>query len=261
MSVENRLPISVAIITLNEERNLPRCLKSVRELAAEIVVVDSNSTDGTRGVAEQFGARFEVHPWQGQIAQCRVALSRCSQPWVLCLDADEELSPELKASIRKIFSSGEPVANGFAINRRTFYLGRWIDHVWYPEWRLRLARRNVATWEGREPHYVLNVPGGTGRLDGDLLHYSFRDLQDHLHKSIKWARMSAYGAEKEPSSFHWARMIISPWWAFFRLLVFKQAWRDGWRGWLIAGVTMAGTFSKYAFMQERRWAKENKDRA
>src|SRR5437879_309471 len=99
MSEENRLPLSVAIITLNEERNLPRCLESVRELAAEIVVVDSNSTDGTRAVAEKFGAKFEIHPWSGQINQCRVALKRCTQPWVLCLDADEALSPELKDSI------------------------------------------------------------------------------------------------------------------------------------------------------------------
>ena len=260
MSVENRLPLSVAIITLNEERNLPRCLESIRELATEIIVVDSNSTDGTRAVAERFGAKFEVHPWSGQINQCRVALSRCTQPWVLCLDADEALSPELAASIRQIFASGEPSVNGFAINRRTFYLGRWIDHVWYPEWRLRLARRNAAEWIGREPHYVLSVPGATARLAGDLLHYSFRDLQDHLHKSIKWARMSAYGAEKEARSFPWAGILFAPWIAFFKQLVIKQGWRDGWRGWLIAGVKMVNVFAKYAFVQERRWEKESKDR-
>jgi glycosyltransferase involved in cell wall biosynthesis len=259
MPVEPRLPLSVAIITLNEERNLPRCLESIRELATEIVVVDSNSTDGTRAIAERFGAKFEIHPWQGQIAQCRVALSRCTQPWVLCLDADEALSPELAKSIRGIFAAGEPSVNGFSVNRCTFYLGRWIRHVWYPEWRLRLARRTVAEWGGREPHYVLKVPGVTGRLDGDLLHYSFRDLQDHLHKSIKWARMSAYGAPTESRAFVFlcVGMIFSSWWAFFRQLVFKQGWRDGWRGWLIAGVTMVGTFAKYAFAQERRRAAEN----
>lgn len=260
MPVEPRLPLSVAIITLNEERNLPRCLESVREIAAEIIVVDSNSTDGTRAVAERFGAKFEVHPWSGQIAQCRVALSRCTQPWVLCLDADEALSPELAASLRQIFRDGEPPANGFALNRRTFYLGQWINHVWYPEWRLRLARRAVATWVGREPHYVLSVPGATARLDGDLLHYSFRDLQDHLHKSIKWARMSAYGTENTAQSFPWAGILFAPGIAFFKQLVIKQGWRDGWRGWLIAGVKMVNVFAKYAFLQERRWEKENQER-
>jgi glycosyltransferase involved in cell wall biosynthesis len=257
MSVDKRLPLSVAIITLNEERNLPRCLESIHELASEIVVIDSGSTDRTREVAERFGAVFEINPFQGLIPQVNVAVKRCTQPWVLCLDADEALSPELADSIRRLFAGGEPVGNGFAVNRHTFYLGCWIDHAWYPEWRLRLVRRNVADCIGREPHYVLRVPGTTARLDGDLLHYSFRDLLDHLHKNIKWARASAYAAEKEARSFPWAGIVISPGWAFFRMLVFKQAWRDGWRGWLIAGVTMVGTFAKYAFVQERRWVKEN----
>src|SRR5882672_4638743 len=100
MSEEKRLPLSVAIITLNEERNLPRCLESVRGLAAEIVVVDSGSTDNTATVARAGGAMFEVQPWPGHIAQKNVALRRCSQSWVLSLDADEALSPELEASIR-----------------------------------------------------------------------------------------------------------------------------------------------------------------
>jgi glycosyltransferase involved in cell wall biosynthesis len=261
MSVETRLPLSVAIITLNEERNLARCLESVRDLAAEIIVIDSGSTDGTRKVAEQFGTVFEVNAWKGQIAQCRVALSRCTQPWVLCLDADEALSPELKASLGQIFRGGEPKLNGFSVNRRTFYLGRWIQHVWYPEWRLRLARRSVAEWTGREPHYVLKVPGSTGRLEGDLLHYSFRDLQDHLQKSIKWARMSAYGTEQEARRFPWAGILFAPGITFFKQLIIKQGWREGWRGWLIAGVKMVNVFAKYAFIQERRWTIKNKDSA
>ncbi len=260
MPVENRLPLSVAIITLNEERNLPRCLESVRNLAAEIVVIDSGSTDGTRAVAQRFGAVFETNPFLGLIPQVNVAVNRCTQPWVLCLDADEALSPELADAIRHVFTDGEPEGNGFYVNRHTFYLGRWIDHVWYPEWRLRLVRRSVAECVGREPHYVLSVPGATARLDGDLFHYSFRDLQDHLHKTIKWARASAYASEKETRIFPLLGIAIAPWIAFFKQLVIKQGWRDGWRGWLIAGVKMVNVFAKYAFMQERRRVKENQDR-
>ena len=258
MSVEKKLPLSVAIITLNEERNLPRCLESVRELAMEIVVIDSNSTDGTRAIAERFGAVFEINPFQGLISQVTVAVNRCTQPWVLCLDADEALSPELATAIRRLFAAGEPAGNGFYVNRHTFYLGRWIDHAWYPEWRLRLVRQKVAECIGREPHYVLRVPGATARLDGDLLHHSFRDLQDHLHKTIKWARVSAYASKKEVAMFPLLGITIAPWIAFFKQLVLKQGWRDGWRGWLIAGVKMVNVFSKYAFKQERRWAKQNK---
>src|SRR5207249_2195649 len=128
----SRLPISVSIITLNEEENLPRCLESVHELAAEIIVVDSGSTDRTREVAERFGAVFQVHPWGGHVAQKNLALERCTQRWVLCLDADEALSPELQMAVRRLFENGEPAESGFWVNRFNFYLGRWIRHAWYP---------------------------------------------------------------------------------------------------------------------------------
>lgn len=258
-SAEKPLALSVAIITLNEERNLPRCLESIRGLASEIVVVDSNSIDGTHAIAEQFGAVFMINPFRGLIPQVNVALNHCTQPWVLCLDADEALSPELAAAIRRVFAAGEPVADGFYVNRHTFYLGRWIDYVWYPEWRLRLIRRKVAECIGREPHYVLSVTGATARLAGDLFHYSFRDLHDHLHKTIKWARASAYASEKKARVFPLLGIVVAPWIAFFKQLIIKQGWRDGWRGWLIAGVKMVNVFAKYAFMQERRWAEENKE--
>src|SRR5690242_1608591 len=117
MAVNDPLPVSVAVLTLNEEKDLPRCLESVRGLASEIVVMDSGSTDQTRAVAERFGAIFEFHPWQGCAAQRNVALRRCSRPWVLCLDADEAVSPELADTIRKLFANGEPAEDGFLINR------------------------------------------------------------------------------------------------------------------------------------------------
>ncbi|MGN6643867.1 MAG: glycosyltransferase family 2 protein, partial [Verrucomicrobiota bacterium] len=126
--VKNRPALSVAIITLNEEENLQRCLESVRQLALEVVVIDSGSSDGTRAVAEKFGAVFEVNPWPGYVDQKNLALKRCTQPWVLCLDADEEVSPELRDSIHAAFANGEPQENGFAVDRLNFYLGEWIRH-------------------------------------------------------------------------------------------------------------------------------------
>ena len=164
--MSTRLGLSVAIITLNEQENLPRCLRSVQELASEIIVIDSGSTDGTADVAHQFGALFEVHPWQGHVAQKNIALQRCTQPWVLCLDADEELSPELALSLRRLFEAGDPRAHGYWVNRFNFYLGQWIRHAWYPEWRLRLGRRQSARWGGLDPHDKLEVEGQTARLDG-----------------------------------------------------------------------------------------------
>jgi glycosyltransferase involved in cell wall biosynthesis len=187
--VSKPLPISVSIITLNEEKNLLRCLESVRDLAAEIVVIDSGSTDRTREIAEKFGTVFEVHAWQGYVAQKNIALKRCTQPWVLCLDADEAVSLELATSIRNIFLDGEPRENGFFINRLNFYLGEWVRHAWNPEWRLRLVRKNMAKWCGLDPHDKLMVEDATRKLTGDLLHWSFDSVQDHLQKSLKYARI------------------------------------------------------------------------
>ncbi|HUJ10133.1 MAG TPA: glycosyltransferase family 2 protein [Verrucomicrobiae bacterium] len=250
--VDAPLPLSIAIITLNEEANLPRCLASVRDLAAEIVVIDSGSTDRTAELARQCGAVFEFHKWQGHVAQKNVALRRCSQPWVLCLDADEAVSPELAAAIYSRFAVGQPREDGCWVNRRTFYLGDWIRHVWYPEWRLRLVRKERAQWRGVDPHDRLEVAGETKRLDGDLLHYSYRDLQDHLQRTIRYAQISANSYDRAGKSSHWYYLLFSPWIAFFRQLVIRQGWRDGWRGWLIAGVTMIHVFAKYAFLLEKR---------
>lgn len=254
------LPISVSIITLNEEKNLSRCLESVRSFASEIVVIDSGSTDRTREIAEKFGAIFEVHAWQGFVAQKNIALKRCAQPWVLCLDADEAVSPELAESVRKIFENGEPRENGFFINRLNFYLGQWIRHGWNPEWRLRLVRKDGAQWSGVDPHDKLETQKPTGRLRGDLLHWSFDSVQDHLQKAIKYARIMADSYARSGRKCRWHQIIFSPWLAFFKILVLKSGWRDGWRGWVIAGAKWLNVFAKYAFLIERRWSKQNEDR-
>ena len=257
------LPISVAVITLNEEANLARCLQAVADFASEIVVIDSGSTDGTASVARRFNAIFEVVPWPGFVQQKNNALERCSQPWVLGLDADEVLSPELIASLRQLFANGDPGESGYWVNRRTWYLGDWIWHAWYPEWILRLVRRTGAAWRGLDPHATLQLDGPTRRLEGDLLHYSFRDLADHLQRTIRYAQTMAASYAREGRRFHWYQLVFSPWLAFFKHLILKQGWRDGWRGWLICSVKWVDVFAKYAFLLEReilaKGAKESCD--
>lgn len=250
----------MAVITLNEEENLPRCLESVRELASEIVVIDSGSTDRTREVAASFGARFETQPWQGYVAQKNMSLKRCTQPWVLCLDADEAVSPELASAIRGALSSKEPRGHGFVMNRLNFYCGQWIRHAWYPEWRLRLARRDSAQWVGGDVHERLEVKGPTGRLAGDLWHYPFRRLMDHFQNTLKFARLAADSYERNGRPCRWYNLIFSPWFAFFKILILKSGWRDGWRGWTIAGAKWLNVFAKYSFLLERRWSLQPQDR-
>jgi glycosyltransferase involved in cell wall biosynthesis len=252
--------LSVAIITLNEEENLPRCLESVRDLASEIIVIDSGSTDRTREIAEKFRARFEMNPWPGHVAQKNFALERCTQPWILCLDADEEVSPELAAAIRSVFAAGEPPERGFLINRLNFYLGQWIRHAWYPEWRLRLVKRGQARWAGLDPHDKLEFEGPSRRLRGDLHHYSFRSVRDHFEKTLKYARITAESYAREGHRFHWYQLIFSPWFAFLKVILWKSGWLDGWRGWIIAGAKGFNVFAKYAFLLERTWPSPSRDK-
>jgi glycosyltransferase involved in cell wall biosynthesis len=250
---QHPLPISVAVITLNEEQNLARCLESVRGLAAEIAVLDSGSVDRTGQIARDFGAIFETQPWQGYVAQKNAGLRQCTQPWVLCLDADEALSPELARSIRQLFATGQPNENGFWMSRRTFYLGGWIHHAWSPEWKLRLVRREGAEWRGGDVHERLEVRGATGRIPGDLLHYPpFRDFHDHVAKAIKYARIAADSYAATGRRAHLYDLLLSPAAVCFKHLIVKQSWRDGWRGWLILIAKLVNVLAKYAFLLEKQ---------
>ncbi|HVR36510.1 MAG TPA: glycosyltransferase family 2 protein [Methylomirabilota bacterium] len=250
--MDSALPLSVAIITQNEEANLPRCLSAVRDLASEIVIVDSGSTDRTASIAAEFQARFHHHPWPGFRAQKNHALRLCTQPWVLHLDADEVVSPELARALKDLFAHASPQREGYLVNRRTFYLGDWIRHAWYPEWRLRLGRRESTSWEGRDPHPSLHTRHSPGHLKGDLLHYTYVDLQDHFETTLRYARISADRLAEEGTAFRWYLLLLSPWLAFLKHLFLRQGWRDGWRGWLISVSTGFSVFAKYAFLLERK---------
>lgn len=250
--MNNRLTLSVAVITLNEEENLARCLESVRDLASEIVIIDSGSTDGTGEVAARYGARFEVQPWLGYVGQKNTAVQRCTQPWVLCLDADEAVSPELASAVRNVLTGKEVREAGFFMNRLNFYCGEWIRHAWYPEWRLRLARRELAQWVGGDVHERLEAKGITGRVTGVLRHYPFDSFMDHYQKALQYARLSADASAREGRSCPWHRVLFSPWFAFLKVLILKSGWRDGWRGWAIAGARWIEVFAKYSFLIERQ---------
>jgi len=248
--MDQRLPLSVSLITFNEAANLPRCLDSVANLAAEIVVVDSGSTDRTVELARRAGTKIVSHVWQGFTKQKNLSLQHCTQPWVLCLDADEALSPELSTAIRAALDR-KSAANGFWLNRRTFFLGDWIRHTWYPEWRLRLVRREGAGWVGGDPHPSLETSGSTQKLQGDLLHYSYANLRDYFERTIRYARSSADNLDRAGKHCRWYNLAFSPWLALGKRLILRRGFLDGWRGWIIAGTTCFSVFAKYAFLLEK----------
>jgi len=246
------LSLSVAVITKDEEANLPRLLDSLERLQpAEVVIVDSGSTDATVAIARDYGAHVIETDWPGHVEQKNRALAACHQPWILSLDADEPISPELADNIRDLLvNESAPVNTGYEVSRLTWYLGDWLRHVWYPEWRLRLVKNGAAQWTGYNPHDRLEVNGPTGRINGDIHHYSYADIDDHFRRSIDYARIGAEALAARGKPFRWHKIIFSPIARFIRLMVFRQGWRDGWRGWIIAWSSMFSAFLKYAFLYE-----------
>ena len=184
--------VSVVILTFNEERNIGRCIDSVKSFADEVVVVDSFSTDGAEKICEQKGARFIKHAWEGYIEQKNFAMTQAKYMHVLSLDADEEVSGELAKSI--IAAKENWRYDGYTMNRLNNYCGQWIRHGgWYPDRKLRLMDSKKGKWGGVNPHdkYELNEGTTCGRLNGDLFHYSYNTLTEHVLQQNKFSEISA----------------------------------------------------------------------
>lgn len=254
------MKLSVSLVSYNEEANMRRTLEAVRDIAGEIVIVDSFSTDGTVSIAEEFGATVYRRPWPGYHEQKNICLEKCSGDWVLCLDCDEVVSPELRSSIVKVMALPDAAA-GYYVNRRTHYLGRLLRHAWQPDRKLRLVRRNAnPRWEGGDPHAHMAVDGRAGRLDGDLIHYSYKNFDAHMNQSRALARQMAenlFARGKRSGAFE---LLVKPPFVFFRRYVLQRAALDGVPG-LIAALSGATyVYMKYAYLWEMRTA-EKKDGA
>ena len=204
------LSLSVVIITLNEEANLPRTLASVA-WADEIVVLDSGSTDRTREIAESFHAKVFVEPWKGFAGQKNSALAKATGDWILSLDADEELESALAEEIRDTLA-GNPTEAGFWIPRKNFFLGRWIRHGgFYPDPKLRLFRRGIGAFEDRLVHEDIRVQGATGKLRHPLLHHAYPSLDSYLEHMNRYSSLGAQmAAAKKASGFSFIDIVIRP---------------------------------------------------
>ncbi len=244
-----RLPVSVCIITRDEEGNLPDCLASVR-WADEVVVVDSRSTDRTREVASAAGARVIERDFPGHVEQKNFAVEQAKHDWVLCLDADERLSPGLAASVQGALE--DPGGrDGFECARLTFHCGRPIRHGgWYPDRKLRLFDRRKGSWGGRNPHDHVEVQGAVGRLEGDLLHHSYRSLPDHLRQIDFFTTISAREKKARGVRSSLAKMALRPAWKFLRMFVLKAGFLDGVPGFVVAVLGSYYVFLKYAKLRE-----------
>jgi glycosyltransferase involved in cell wall biosynthesis len=243
----NRL--SICVITLNEAHDLPRLLKSVEGLVEEIVVVDSGSTDATLEIALAAGARVLTRTWTNYAEQKNFATAQASEDWILLLDADEELSGELRESIVK-WKAAPAQFPVYEMARLAWFLGAWIRHSrWYPDWQRRLYDRRRAQFSGAI-HESLQFHGAVGRLQGDLLHYTVRNLQEQRSKSEEYSTVAARAMfENGRREWRAAKWFATPW-AWFRYFVLGAGFLDGYRGFLIARSAAQTTWLKYKKLGE-----------
>ncbi|WP_456397290.1 glycosyltransferase family 2 protein [Desulfurobacterium sp.] len=241
--------LSVSMIVKNGERYIKNVLESIKELADEIVIVDSGSTDKTVEIAKSLGARVVFREFDNFINQKNYALSLCTKDWVLFLDDDEIVDEQLKEEIRKIKEKGSKY-EGFKINRLTNYLGKWIKHAWYPDWHVRLAKRTSCRWKGDEVHETLKVSGKIGYLKGNILHYSYPDIKTHVDKINLYTTLYAKGAYKRGKRFSTLKMVSSSIGAFIRRFFIKKGLLDGFEGFIISVMSSYYTFLKYLKLWE-----------
>jgi len=248
--MQEKLPLSVAIISFNEEDNLGKTLEAIESIASEIVIVDSHSTDRTGEIAESFGAKFYVEDWKGHVAQKNSALEKCTQEWILSLDCDEVADEELVQSIIKAVQN--PTSDGYMVNRRTYYMGKYLKYSWQPDWKLRLVRRDSAPeWGGYDPHDVLRIKGSVEKIKrGDLLHYSYRDIFDHYQRLVKYAKVAAQSYDKNGKKFSYTALYTKPLFAFVKKYFIKLGFMDGFAGMAVAVSSFIYVYLKYLFLKE-----------
>lgn len=248
--------ISAVIITLNEARNISRCLRSLEGIADEVVVLDSGSTDATQELCRAHGARFFEHPFISYSDQKNRANALATHDLIFSIDADEVLSDALRAALAHLKSSPDATqTDAWQMNRMTNYCGQWIRHSgWYPDRKIRLFDRRKAAWGGPNPHEILELAEGTqvGFLHGDLLHYSYATVQEHLDKTRRYNEMSIRNLLAKGRRSNWLQVIFSPVFKFFRNYILKAGFLDGRAGFTICRIAALETYWKYRGLMRKQ---------
>jgi glycosyltransferase involved in cell wall biosynthesis len=238
--------ISAVIITFNEERNIERCLLSLKGMVDEIIVVDSFSTDNTGAICDSQKVRFIQHAFEGYARQKLWASQQASNDHILSLDADEALSMELQKSITAVKNNWQ--ADGYVVSRLTNYMGKWIRHCgWYPDAKLRLWDRRKGNWSGINLHEKVQMTENSKirKLEGDLLHYSYYSIEQHINKLNKYSDIAAQEALQRGKKSSLLIAITRSAWRFKRDYFFKLGIFDGYYGFIICAINACTTFSKY----------------
>jgi len=238
--------VSVSVIAYNEERNIRDCLDSVT-WAGEIVVVDSFSDDATLEIAKEYSDKVFQRKWTGINDQRNFALEKCTRDWVLCIDADERVTPALRGEIERVLKAGDGRCCGYLIPRLNYYFGRWMKHGgWYPNHRLRLFRRDKGRFGDNDPHDLVLLDGPTRTLRGDLLHYSFESFEDQIERTNRYSEERAHLMARQGVRLVVPRMLLSPFANFVKVYILQQGVLDGRQGFIAAVMSSFHAFLKYA---------------
>lgn len=251
--MEHSLKISATIITFNEEKKIERCLQSLLPVADEIVVVDSYSTDQTENLCRKYPVKFLKRPFDGYVSQKNYAAEQASYDYVLSLDADEALSDELRDSIMTVKAGWDINCDGYSFNRFNNYCGKWIRFCgWYPDRKIRLWDRRKGKWGGEDPHdKVILSRDRVKKLTGDLLHYAYFTVDEHLRQMHKFAEVAArakYKNGKKPSFV--IHVLFNPVFKFLKKYFFQLGFLDGYYGFVFCAASSALNFYKYLRLYE-----------
>ena len=238
-----KAPLSVTIIALNAAQQIEPCLASVA-FADEVLVVDSGSSDATVAIAERYGARVVQQPWLGFGRQKQFAVNAARHDWVLCLDVDERVSPELAASLQRELAA--PQFQAYRFRRRNRFLGRWLSHgEGYPDWSLRLFHRRFANWSDDEVHETVITTQGKGHLEGDLLHDSAEDVATYLTKQNRYSTLHASMLYAQGIRGTYLKLFTHPLWRFVKFYLLRGGFLDGGAGFAHVAIGCHNTFTKY----------------
>jgi len=237
--------ISAVLITYNEEEKIERALKSLEKVSDEILVVDSYSTDSTPEICRQYATRLIQRSWQGYRIQKQFATEQAQYSWILNLDADEMLSPELAQEILT-WKNLPSLHQGYFFPRKTFFMGRWISHTtWYPDWQLRLFKRNYGCWKGGRVHEFFQVAGSTAKFNGRIYHHTYSSSSEYLQQLDNFSALAARDYLDHGKKTSWYHFCLYPPAVFLKNYVIKLGFLDGIPGLFVSILAAISTLFKY----------------
>ncbi len=251
-------PLSVIIITKNEEQNIGECIESVR-WADDIVVVDAESSDKTAEIAQSYSARVFTKAWEGFSAAKQFALEQTRHGWILWIDADERATLELSKEIQTIVEKNENNISGYRVARRAYFLGQRIKHCgWYPGYVVRLFRKEKATFSNNNVHEQVHIDGRIETLSHDLLHFTDNTLEHYFKKYNQYTSLSADELNKEGQRANLFDIVLRPFFTFIRMYFFKLGFLDGLRGFILCQLSASYVMTKYVKLWEKQQTARHK---